>query len=318
MSVAGKLELQKNLARYIIARYGALPVVWTLAGEVAGYNGADRQVCIDGWREVALLVEKLDGYHNLQTAHYTNERPFASYYQNETWFDFTLNQAGHGDYPVSAKYYQEHRRLFPDKPFIEGEVLYEFVHTLEENGGRIADADMLRRAAYMSIQCGGCGFTYGAQGIWDTVWDKSGEPGFFNFFNPHGVTWYEAVEGEGAVQMGYMRKFYESLGFERLRPFMGCFNSGLPFAGDTLFGMFNPYITASEDMGVVVLYFTSQARNMDSSLRLLKNRPYAAKWFNPRENTYLPIDDAVTPRGGEWNIPKTPDNKDWLLVLIEA
>jgi hypothetical protein len=314
-SVIGKLDLQKNLARYIIARYGALPVVWTLAGESAGYSAAERGECIDGWREVALVVENLDGYHNLQTAHYTNERPFADYYQDEPWFDFTLNQAGHGDYPISGKYYREHRKQFPHKPFVEGEALYEFVFTLEENGGRIANADMLRRVAYMSIQCGGCGFTYGAQGIWDTVWEKPKEPAFFNPFNPHGITWHEAVEGEGAAQMGYMRTFYESLGFESLHPFMGCLNSRMPFSDDALFGMFSPYITAREDMSLVVLYFTSQTRGMGASIRYLRNRPYGAKWFNPRENRYIVIDDPIIPAGGEWEIPRTPDGKDWLLVL---
>jgi hypothetical protein len=317
-SVLGKLELQKNLARYIIARYGALPVVWTLAGEVAGYSGAQRHACIDGWREVALLIQALDGYNNLQTAHYTNERPFASYYQNESWFDFTLNQAGHGDYPISGKYYRDHRKQFPSKPFIEGEALYEFVFTLEENGGRIANADMLRRAAYISIQCGGCGYTYGAQGIWDTVWEKPREASPFNAFNPHGITWHEAVEGEGAAQMGYMREFYETVGFAKLRPFMGCFSSKLSFGDEALFGMFNPYITASEDMGVVVLYFTSQTRNLGALIRYLKNRLYRAKWFNPRTNEYIPLDEQIRPRGGEWEIPRTPDNKDWLLVINET
>jgi hypothetical protein len=316
-SVVGKLELQKNLARYIVARYGALPVVWTLAGEVAGYGGAQRQACIDGWREVALLVQDIDGYHNLQTAHYTNERPFADYYQNESWFDFTLNQAGHGDYPISGKQYRDHRKQYPDKPFIEGEALYEFVFTLEENGGRIANADMLRRAAYMSMQCGGCGYTYGAQGIWDTVWEKPKEAPLFNPFNPHGITWHEAVDGEGAAQMGYMREFYETLGFTRLRPFMGCLESRMSFSDESLFGMFNPYITASEDMGLVVLYFTSQTRTMGASIGYLKNRPYRAQWFNPRENKYLPLDEPVQPRDGKWELPRTPDNKDWLLVIRE-
>lgn len=102
MSIDGKIEVYKNLARYIVARYGALPIVWTLAGEVAGYDESRREKLIDGWREVALLIEKLDSYNNLQTAHYTNERPFADYYQDENWFDFTLNQAGHGDYTLSA------------------------------------------------------------------------------------------------------------------------------------------------------------------------------------------------------------------------
>ncbi|MDR0630335.1 MAG: DUF4038 domain-containing protein [Treponema sp.] len=317
-SVLGKLELQKNLARYIIARYGALPMVWTLAGEVAGYNSMERRACIDGWREVALLVQELDGYKHLRTAHYTNERPFADYYQNEPWFDFTLNQAGHGDYPISGKHYRDHRKQFPGKPFIEGEALYEFVFTLEENGGRVADADMVRRVAYMSIQTGGCGFTYGAQGIWDTVWEKPKEAVLFNPFNPHGITWHEAVDGPGAAQMGYMRAFYEALGFEKFRPFMGCLNSKLPFSDEALFGMFNPYIMAAEDMSLVVLYFTAQTRTIGASIKYLKNRPYQAKWFNPRENKYLPIEEPVIPRRGEWEIPRTPDAKDWLLVVSEV
>ena len=172
-SVIGRLQLQKNLSRYIVARYGAYPVIWTLAGEVAGYQGGDnRNQCIEGWREVAKYVESIDGYGTLQTAQYTNERPFASYYQDEDWFDFTMNQAGHGDFPISAKHYREHRKLYPSKPFIESEALYEFVATLEEMGSRICTADMLRRVAYMSIQLGGCGYTYGAQGIWDHVWEK--------------------------------------------------------------------------------------------------------------------------------------------------
>ncbi|MDR2747521.1 MAG: DUF4038 domain-containing protein, partial [Treponema sp.] len=233
-------------------------------------------------------------------------------------FDFTLNQAGHGDYPTSGKYYRDHRAHYPDKPFIEGEALYEFVYTLEENGGRIASADMLRRVAYMSIQCGGCGYTYGAQGIWDTVWKKPQEISPFNPFNPHGITWHEAVDGEGATQMGYMREFYEAVGFTKLRPFMACFSSKLPFSDEALFGMFNPYITTSEDMGVVVLYFTSQTRNMGASIRYLKNCLYRAKWFNPRENKYFPLDKLVRPKNGEWEIPQTPDNKDWLLVLVQT
>lgn len=92
------VEHQKHLARYLVARYGAYPMVWTLAGEVAGYRKEGRAAMIDGWREVALEIEARDGYGHLATAHYTNERPFADYYQDEPWMDFTLNQAGHGDY----------------------------------------------------------------------------------------------------------------------------------------------------------------------------------------------------------------------------
>ena len=316
MSAPRKPETYQRLARYIVARYGALPIVWTLAGEVAGYSSGTREACISAWREIALLVEKLDGgYHTLQTAHYTNERPFASYYQNEGWFDFTLNQAGHGDYVISGEDFQEHRQKYPNKPFVEGEGMYEFVHTLEENGGRIATADMVRRVAYISMQTGGCGYTYGAQGIWDTVWEKPKEESPFNAFNPHGITWFEAVEGEGAKQMGYMRAFYEKNRFHTLRPFMGCYKSENPFSPEGLFGLFHPYITANDDMSTVVLYFTSLTRDSAAAVRYLQNKHYMVQWFDPRENCYITVDTAASPSNGEYRLPKRPGSEDWLLVL---
>lgn len=316
MSILHKPEVQKNLTRYIVARYGALPIVWTLAGEVAGYDKANRQACIDGWREIALLVEKLDGgYHTLQTAHYTNERPFAHYYQNEDWFDFTLNQAGHGDFVISAKDYRQHRSQFPDKPFIESEGMYEFVHTLEENGARVADADMVRRVAYITMQTGGCGYTYGAQGIWDTVWEKGTNAGGFNIFNPHDVTWYEAVDGVGACQMGYMRAFYEKHAFHTLKPAMNCFDSGGASFDESLFGMFTPYLTASEDMGTIILYFTGLSRSENACVRNLKNAAYEVKWFDPRENRYIGVEETMVPDHGKFKLPGRPDNRDWLLVI---
>lgn len=163
------VEHQKHLARYLVARYGAYPMVWTLAGEVAGYGKEDRAALIDGWREVALEIEARDGYGHLATAHYTNERPFADYYQDEAWMDFTLNQAGHGDYLIKASDYFDYLAAHDDKPFVEGEALYEFCSTLEEMGTRLCTADMLRRVAYICMQAGGAGYTYGAQGIWDNV-----------------------------------------------------------------------------------------------------------------------------------------------------
>jgi hypothetical protein len=313
-SVIGKLQLQKNLARYIVARYGALPMVWTLAGEVAGYSGGEnRQQCIDGWREVAKYVESIDGYGTLQTAHYTNERPFAGYYQDEDWFDFTLNQAGHGDFPISAKHFREHRRLYPSKPFIEGEALYEFVSTLEELGSRMCTPDMLRRVAYMSIQLGGCGYTYGAQGIWDHVWEKPEKPSPFNIFNAYGITWYEAIDGEGAIQMGYMRKFYENEHFWELSP-VSSMKTDITFADENLFGMFAPMITANEDMSHAVIYFGANSRG-GCTLTGLKNIGYTVKWFDPRTGKYSEPAESFVPEDGCWKTPARPSAGDWLLVV---
>ncbi len=309
MSIINNMERQKPLARYIVARYGALPVIWTLAGEIAGYRGGEeRKILIDRWREVAEFVEKTDGYGTLQTAHYTNERPFADYYQEEAWFDFTLNQAGHGDFPVSQKDYREFFKKYHHKPFIEGECFYEFCSTLEENGTRMCTEDMLRRAAYMSIQLGGCGYTYGAQGIWDNVLEKGKATPLSIIFNRFDVTWYEAIEGIGAEQMGYMRSFYEKVHFEEFLPYTA------PENEINVFDKMPPIITVSKNHDRMIIYY-GEATTSTVKMNGLQKGLYEAAWFNPRTGRYLPYSENLIPIPGEWEIPAKKDSSDWLLMV---
>jgi len=310
MSIINDIDNQKNLARYIVARYGALPIVWTLAGEVAGYSdGSERELCINGWREVAKYIEKLDGYGTLQTAHYTNERPFAEYYQDEDWFDFTLNQAGHGDFPISPVHYREFLEKHSKKPFIEAECFYEFCSTLEENGTRICTADMLRRVAYMSVQLGGCGYTYGAQGIWDNVWEK-GQPNPMRLFNKFDITWYEAIDGIGGEQMGYMKSFYEKVHFEEFTPYKApnSKNDNNPFERKA------PLITINKNKDKMVIYYGDSTRKA-AKIKGLQKGDYKGIWFDPRTGEYSDAFEKIQKIDGECEIPVKKGDGDWLLVL---
>jgi len=96
-AIDSNVEGMVRFARYIVARYGARPIIWTLGGEVAGYDPDLRQERLDWWRQVALAVHAADVYGHPQTAHLTAERPIPDYYQGEDWLTFTLNQLGHGD-----------------------------------------------------------------------------------------------------------------------------------------------------------------------------------------------------------------------------
>lgn len=313
MSVKGQIEHEKNLARYIVARYGALPVVWTLAGEVAGYSKEPlRSEYLEGWLSVARYLESIDGYGTLQTAHYTNERPFADYYQDESWFDFTLNQAGHGDYPISPVHYREFRKKYPAKPFIEGEALYEFCSTLEEMGSRMCTADMLRRVAYMSIQLGGCGYTYGAQGIWDCVWEK-GQKNPMALFNRFDVTWYEAIDGAGGRQMAYMKKFYEEIRFWEMIPYTGCGEE------DTvLFAKKSPLITVNEKRTRAVAYYGDTCRK-GISVGKMEEGVYQLRWFDPRTGEFSEETESAALKEGMLNLPAKTKPGDWLLAAeLEA
>lgn len=298
-----------ELARYVVARYGALPVVWTLAGEVAGYDDAARDELIAGWREVALEIERRDGYGQLATAHYTNERPFADYYFDEPWFDFALNQAGHGDYVVAEGDYRAWLARHEGKPLVEGEALYELCSSLEEMGPRKVDAAMVRRVAYMAIQCGCAGYTYGAQGIWDNAWEKSlpaeGPARMVaQVFNRYGVTWDEAIDAPGAEQMGHMRRFFEDCGWWRMRPYGA--------GGSALLGRHLPMVTVSPEGRGVVAYYASTVRKR-LAVEGVACGPWSACWFDPRVGRYGEPFSLEAP-DGTLELPDKIDMEDWVLV----
>lgn len=310
MSIENNVEKYQQLARYFMARYGALPMVWTLAGEVGGYDKARQGFYVDEWRKVALKVKELNSYNHPMTAHYTNERPFASYYQDEDWMDFTLNQAGHGDYVVSVDDYKAFLKKHGDKPFVEGEVFYEYCSTLEENGTRMCTDAMVRRVAYLAIQAGGCGYTYGAQGIWDVVWEKGkGEENAMAVFNRYDVTWAQAIDGPGGAQMGYMRKFYEEQRFWELYPYQ----SGNDPVGDP-FGKKMPLITVASDKNRWVFYYPESTRKSGNIEGFIPGT-YVMRWFNPRSGEYDGEGAEFEAEGNTWRIPKKPDLNDWCLVV---
>ena len=271
---------------------------------------------INDWRQVALYIEENDSYQTLQTAHYDNLRPFSEYYYNEDWYDFTLNQAGHGDFSISAKDFFSYRQAHPDKPFIEGECFYEFCSTLEENGTRLCTDDMVRRVAYTAMQCGACGYTYGAQGIWDCIWEKPETDGPISVFNRFGIPWYQAVDGPGAVQMGYMRRFYEENHFEEMSPIFAAAISPFGISSDesSYPTMFDPLATANVDRSRAIIYYNEHTRGGCHISGLLATS-YTAWWFNPRNGQKTPAVQEFIPDSGSWDAPPRPDANDWLLVI---
>lgn len=307
------MERMKTLARYVVARYGALPVVWTLAGEVAGYDPAHREELIAGWDEVARVIESCDGYGHLQTAHYTTRRPMEEYYQDASWHDLTLGQAGHGDYLVGEGDYREFFSAHHEKPFVEGEAMYEGCSTLEENGSRQVTPAMVRRVAYMVMQLGGCGYTYGAQGIWDCVWDEAffEDPandvlvGMFNRFH---WTWRDGIDAPGAVQLGHWKRFYEDVRFWELAPYERPGANGARWRKQ-------PMATVSEQCDRIAAYYTEAARK---PLRVegLAAGEWTWRWFDSRTGEWgEPCSIALD---GTWTLPPRPDCNDWCLTASKT
>ena len=301
-----------RLARYVVARYGSYPMTWTLGGEVAGYDPQLREQRINGWRSVALAIRETNSYRHPLTAHLTNERPLASYYQGEDWLDLTLHQHGHGDLDMGRDHYLSHLETHPGTPLIEGEGMYEGITTVEPVGRRISTDTMVRQVAYRAIQSGCCGYTYGAQGCWDATWDRN-----HPVSNWGDLPWHDGVDLPGGAQMGHLRRFYESLPWTQLRPDDAVFDAG---------GMINavfypPAVTATPNRRVVVAYFGETYRNGEGAPRLvgLTDGAYRLRWFDPRTGAYLGQAHVLHTVDGQVDVPAKPDNaSDWILVAEDV
>jgi hypothetical protein len=296
-----------RFARYLVARYGAYPVAWTLGGEVAGYDPEQRSARIDGWRAVALAIQQADDYDHPRTAHLTAERPIAPYYQGEDWLTLTLNQHGHGDVDMGTSHYGQHIATHPNRPLVEGESMYEGLTSVEYTGRRTVTDTMVRHVAYRAIQSGCCGYTYGAQGCWNAAWDR--EDGVSMWGD---LPWHEGIDLPGAQQLGHLRRFYESLGWTALRPDPGAFVTENPFNA----GLYRPDVTADADRRTVVAFLAETYRRGggNASLVGLAETAYRLQWFDPRTGRFRLVADRALPVDGALSVPDKPDDADWLFL----
>ena len=197
----------KRYWRYIVARYGAYPVVWCVAGEgtmpyyLSENRQADKELQRQGWCEVASYLRRIDPYHNLLSIHpATNARDMS---EDARLFDFEMLQTGHGCYDSlepTARAVSKAIGREPRMPVVNSEVNYEGIR------GQCWQ-DVQRLSFYISVFNGSAGHTYGANGIWQlNEKDKPYGP------SPHGrswgnMPWQEAAQLPGGKQVALGGQF---------------------------------------------------------------------------------------------------------------
>lgn len=203
------VERMKKHWRYLVARWGAYPVVWCVAGEaampyyLAENKDRDRAFQIKGWTEIARYIRELDGFDRLVTIHPTDFS--RSQVEDPKVIDFEMLQTGHSDrasIPNTIDTLRKSLRLEPTIPVINSEVCYEGI------GGTCHD-DVQRFFVWTSLQSGAAGHTYGANGIWQV--NRREQP---YGKSPHGgnwgtTPWDDAVKLPGSHQTGLAKKLLE-------------------------------------------------------------------------------------------------------------
>jgi hypothetical protein len=126
------VERMKKHWRYLVARYGAYPAFWCIAGEglmpyyLSTHKTEDRAFQRKGWTEVAAYLRQIDPFHHPISIHPTDMA--RTQLEDPALLDFDMLQTGHSDrksIPNTITLVRRSRAAAPAMPTINAEVCYE-------------------------------------------------------------------------------------------------------------------------------------------------------------------------------------------------
>jgi len=256
MQAIGVAGLKRHW-RYLVARYGAYPVAWILAGEIE----TSTKWSEGPWAEVAKYLRSIDPYHHPLTCHTSTGRRGASGDKLVIDYDMVGGSHGGGE-PTTRKtlsIFSEAYARTPPMPVLCGETGYEghMQFHLQE---------VQRHVFWMYMLSGAAGHTYGAAGVWHASVD--GDPGITPVYDL--TTWREGMNYPGSTQLGLGKKLLEQYPWWQFEPHpewaeADCYAAGIP--GEVRF-IYQPRRGVYNWNGTVV-------KNLERDV------PYHAFYFNP-------------------------------------
>ena len=219
----GAVNLKRHW-RYLVARYGAYPVMWILAGEIADEAKWGR----GPWAEVAKYVRDIDPYKHPLTCHTGQGRRGVE--GDACLIDYDMVGGSHDERQAIANgtlaLITTARAKTPAIPVLCGETCYE--GHMQQGFG-----DVQRHVFWRNMLSGAAGHTYGAAGIWHAgVEGDHGNWGAWNRQPYDWTTWRQGMDYPGATQLGLGRKLLEKYPWWRFEPHPewapGCFAAGVP------------------------------------------------------------------------------------------
>ena len=336
------LELQTNnvsleedqaalLIKYIVARYGADPVVWlhTLQWD---YNP---QGSFERWGRIGQSAYS-DIQHGPIVA-FSQKASLLLLMGNANWVDVfagkpvdymtdpalrvslrgaTREMMKNGDARlkipqrprlVLTPYENARTPAAPkDSPFDQS----HFITANQDSGflpdppARFTAADVRRAAYWGLLMAPPAGVSYGAQGVinWDRTVDETKDktPG------ANLPLWQRSLFMPGAKQMGPLEKFFSSIPFWRLEPLT---NAVANQPGDS--DLKREILAAGTEAKDLLLVYVPEDRTLELNLDVMPSAPIVT-WFNPRTGETNPAVAVVVNRTCQF---PTPEPGDWLLVV---
>ena len=308
------VERMKKHWRYLIARWGAYPVVWCLAGEglavyyESGDPEGDREVQRRGWTAVGQYLRANDPYRRLITIHPSSLRDSRDQLEDSSCLDFGMLQLSHRGYdhlPAQVRILRDAVNLRPRIPVVNAESNYEGIKGAHH-------ADVQRFGFWSSMLSGAAGFTYGANGMWQI--NRRGDP--FGP-SPHGAAWgntpwEEACQLPGGRQVALGRRILDGLPWRRFEPRPE---------------WIEPAPGSKEALRPLAAGIPSRCRvfYLPTPISPLGRRPvvkgveagrtYRARYVNPADGEEFPLGEVRPNRRGEWEIGAAPIMHDLVLIM---
>ena len=313
----GEERMQEHW-RYLIARYAAYPVLWSIAGEggMAYYLSQDREADsrkqLDTWSRVARNIRRLDPYR----------RPLTMHPRSQSWddisepdlLDFHMLQPGHMPHALGSgvKMIAEARDKFPTLPVVNAEPPYE--GHMGTNG-----PDVQRYAFWSSMLSGAAGFTYGAAGIFqandrDRPTGDRPDGGAFD-----ATFWDDAIAFAGASQLAHSKAWLAALPFQRLVPDPQCVRVELRWGAELYHPPFQVF-AARDGVDCVVAYLPLRYYHWDGPTvcGLAPGEPYEAQYLNPESFERYDLGSLNSDSSGHVALPGLPVLHDWVVVVRRA
>ncbi|MCF6356728.1 MAG: glycoside hydrolase family 140 protein [Draconibacterium sp.] len=297
-------EKARKYGKYLGERYENQPnIIWVIGGD----RSPDNDLHLEINRAMAEGVKEGDKGKHLMTYHPSGSVSSSRWFHNDKWLDFNMLQSGHS--VINRLVHNNIRGDYnkkPVKPCLNGEPQYEDIpvgfKTLNE---RFVAFDV-RQSAYWSVLAGALGHTYGNNNIWQMWTEKNSS------ILGARIPWYEAIHQPGALQMGFMRKLFESRPFLKMIPDQDILAD--------VYGQNKDEIRAAKGKdGSFVIAYSPYGKPIHLKLNKLSGETINGYWYNPREDESIAIASFKNRKEVKaFDPPSSGTRTDWVLLLDDA
>ena len=180
-------------------------------------------------------------------------------------------------------------------------------YTRGADGGTERDNEIVHSGMYGSFLSGGlAGHVYGAEGIWGGDIEPEAP-----------IHMWDAFKWESAADMQHLRTFVFSIGqrYQELEPMADLVS---PNKTHEILGYDGwAYCARTPDRNIYLAFFEKGCRQSDIRGARM-NSVYRAQWFNPRDGSWMDINNGKLASSvtGVIQLPPFPEELDWGMKLV--